>query len=190
MNETKQRTESAVLFVLCVVLGLVLYFQLILLPMINRCERLETEISEQKLLLSLAKADIAAGEEYEKDNALLKTKMNKILSELSGEITNEQLDEAINALLVKNGLTQKTAAIYAESFDSGIAVLTAEYTAAGSYSELLGFLTDMEKPYISVNRVEMKAITDDSKGATSAENMMFTVEISAFMLKEKANVES
>lgn len=180
----RQRAELMILCGLCIVLVVVVVFQMIVMPLLNDCSELEEKISEQEFSLSLVKADIASNNAYESENATLNGAIKDLTNDLYNSLTTEEFDAIVTDNYLSCGLVPKSLKCETTVYETGIKIITAEYTADGAYSSWLDFVEMMgTAEAVSIDHIEMKALTDDSKAA-SADNMRFTFVLSAYIMTE------
>lgn len=190
-SERKKRRQVIILLALSVLLIGVVYWQYLLMPKLNACDELNSEIADNEDILADMQAEIIAIPGYERDIDDTISKIGEDAAELYPLMNNEDADIMILGNMEKSGLTASSLSVVTaaaessgkEPADTGVYVITASYEASGSYSALLSFISKMnELPAVSVGSVRASAAETENEtyvvGNGKADTVKDTIDVS------------
>ena len=172
-------TNKAILAaVLAVILAAVLYTQCVILPMNRDITALEEEVSAAQFQLDTDRLTLTTTVGILSENEELKQLISKEKQRMLAGTDTELCESLITGYIARAGLAPISAELSATSAN-GIAVVTAEYYAEGSYSALIR-LKDIltNDPAVSLTSVRMRSAGTESP-AVNEEDMNFEMTVIA-----------
>lgn len=177
-TEKKKRNQITILIVLSAVLLAVIYWQYLLYPMITSCDELTESIQDNNTELAEIQSKIASIPGYERDISTTLDNLSEMTADLYPVMNTEDADIMLLSRLKSSGISAETLNItYEEISDenggepTGISRITAEYSAKGSYAQLIRFISSMNgMPAVVINSVTGTASETNDKSFSVSTN--------------------
>lgn len=197
-TEKKKRDQITLLIILSAVLLAVIYWQYLLYPMLTSCDDLTESIQDNETQLAEIQGEIMSIPGYERDISTSLEKISAMTAELYPIMNTEDADILLLSRISASGMSAETLSIGFEEISgkstdfTGIYRITADYSAKGSYAQLISFIDSLnEMPAVVINSVtgtasekdnSSSASTDNAETAAASENdMEFQLSISVYM---------
>lgn len=170
--EKKKRNQVIMLIILSAILVAVVYWQYLLSPALTACDELSEEILDNEMRLSEMQGEIAAIPGYKRSAEDTLSRISEKTAALYPVMNTEDADIMLLNCMTSSGLNASSLSVSAEAAhtddrdakDTGVYIITASYSAKGSYSSLLSFISKAnEMPAVVITLLEGTASSDEEK---------------------------